>query len=236
MNNWKAVDQETAQQIDEHLMGSEVGYSVDQLMELAGLSVAIVVARCSDVSDKIAVVVGPGNNGGDGLVAARHLIQFGFSVDVYCPKEPNKELYQRLILQLKNHNVEIIRNLPKDKLTLDKYDSIVDALFGFGFKGDPREPYASFLKLLAENPYKTFAVDVPSGWHVDGGPHAQDYMPAFLISLTVPKLCALKFTGSHWLGGRFVPASTAQKFSLQLPKFTGYHLVMQLGSKAASAK
>lgn len=232
MNNWKAVDQETAQQIDDHLMSDEVGYSVDQLMELAGLSVAIVVARCSNPSDKIAVMVGPGNNGGDGLVAARHLIQFGFTVDVYCPKEPKKDLYRRLILQLQNHNIEIIKDLPRDNATLAKYDSIVDALFGFGFQGEPREPYASFLRLLANNSYKTFAVDVPSGWNVNEGPNGDDdYMPSFLISLTVPKLCAIKFTGSHWLGGRFVPATTAQKFRLQVPKFAGAHLVMQLGNK-----
>eukprot|EP01054_Gregarina_sp_Poly1_P004416 Gregarina_sp_Poly_1__4415@NODE_2381_length_2204_cov_39_811886_g857_i1_p2_GENE_NODE_2381_length_2204_cov_39_811886_g857_i1NODE_2381_length_2204_cov_39_811886_g857_i1_p2_ORF_typecomplete_len192_score17_54YjeF_N/PF03853_15/1e39_NODE_2381_length_2204_cov_39_811886_g857_i135577 len=173
-------------------------------------------------------MIGPGNNGGDGLVAARHLIQFGFPVAVYCPKEPKKPLYQRLILQLKNHNVEIIKDLPKDRSTLGKYDSIVDALFGFGFKGEPREPYAAFLKLLAENCCKTFAVDIPSGWDVNEGPHDGDYMPSFLISLTVPKLCARKFNGSHWLGGRFVPFSVAQKFQLQVPKYTGTHLVVQL--------
>lgn len=72
--------------IDEELMGP-LGFSVDQLMELAGLSVA-----CSITSEypaathkRVLVIAGPGNNGGDGLVAARHLFHFGYSVQVCLP-------------------------------------------------------------------------------------------------------------------------------------------------------
>lgn len=61
-----------------------LGFSVDQLMELAGLSVA-----CSLASEyplhthpQVLVIAGPGNNGGDGLVAARHLHHFGYQVKV----------------------------------------------------------------------------------------------------------------------------------------------------------
>ncbi len=75
--------QEDAAKIDEELMGP-LGFSVDQLMELAGLSVA-----CSVYAEypphphkRILVIAGPGNNGGDGLVAARHLYHFGYSVEV----------------------------------------------------------------------------------------------------------------------------------------------------------
>jgi NAD(P)H-hydrate epimerase len=67
--------------IDEELMGSQLGFSLDQLMELAGLSVASAVSseygKC-----RVLVVAGPGNNGGDGLVAARHLTHFGYDVKV----------------------------------------------------------------------------------------------------------------------------------------------------------
>ena len=61
-----------------------LGFSVDQLMELAGLSVACsVYAEYPPSSHKrILVIAGPGNNGGDGLVAARHLYHFGYSVEV----------------------------------------------------------------------------------------------------------------------------------------------------------
>ena len=61
-----------------------LGFSVDQLMELAGLSVACsVYAEYPPSShERVLVIAGPGNNGGDGLVAARHLYHFGYAVEV----------------------------------------------------------------------------------------------------------------------------------------------------------
>lgn len=61
-----------------------LGFSVDQLMELAGLSVAQSIgAEYSQAShSSILIIAGPGNNGGDGLVAARHLHHFGYHVKV----------------------------------------------------------------------------------------------------------------------------------------------------------
>ena len=75
--------QEDAAKIDEELMGP-LGFSVDQLMELAGLSVACSVFAEYPPSThrRILVIAGPGNNGGDGLVAARHLYHFGYNVEV----------------------------------------------------------------------------------------------------------------------------------------------------------
>ena len=77
-------------------MSTAGGFSVDQLMELAGLSVAQAVQKSFDKTQfpNILVCVGPGNNGGDGLVAARHLYHFGYKPALYYPKQPNKDLYQ----------------------------------------------------------------------------------------------------------------------------------------------
>lgn len=76
------LSQDQAQAIDLDLMGP-LGFSVDQLMELAGLSVASSLAEVysrADHSGGVLVFAGPGNNGGDGLVAARHLHHFGYRV------------------------------------------------------------------------------------------------------------------------------------------------------------
>lgn len=93
----KFLNQAEAIALDQDLM-STPGFSIDQLMELAGLSVAASVCNvcdwqlffCSKIrrerlsqeyppasSPKVLIVAGPGNNGGDGLVAARHLKHFG---------------------------------------------------------------------------------------------------------------------------------------------------------------
>ena len=67
-----------AQQLDKDLMSPEGGFCVEQLMELAGLSCAEAVFRSFPPHNyrRVLVACGPGNQGGDGLVAARHLKQF----------------------------------------------------------------------------------------------------------------------------------------------------------------
>ena len=71
----KYLTQEEAQNIDQELF-NEYSFSVDQLMELAGLSVAVALAKTYPSQREVLVFCGPGNNGGDGLVAARHLKMF----------------------------------------------------------------------------------------------------------------------------------------------------------------
>lgn len=89
-------------------------FSIDQLMELAGLSVSQVVYRVHPLNkgNRVLVACGPGNNGkapgnnsnstqnlhaylgGDGLVAARHLRQYGYQPTIYYPKRSKSDLYQ----------------------------------------------------------------------------------------------------------------------------------------------
>jgi hypothetical protein len=71
------INASLAKQIDDSLM-SVPGFSLDQLMELAGLAVAVAATRAFPLPThrRILIVCGPGNNGGDGLVAARHLCTY----------------------------------------------------------------------------------------------------------------------------------------------------------------
>lgn len=78
--------QEEATRVDQELF-NDCGFSVDQLMEMAGLSVASAVAKQYPQTDpsiqKVLICCGPGNNGGDGLVSARHLKLF-VSIGSFC--------------------------------------------------------------------------------------------------------------------------------------------------------
>lgn len=212
----KCVSQKVAQAIDVELMSSSGGFSVDQLMELAGLSVAQAIQKTFNHNEnpRVLVCVGPGNNGGDGLVAARHLFHFGFKPSLYYPKQPEKDLYQRLLAQCKNLELPVHKELSTS--VLKETDLVLDALFGFSFNGDVRDPYKEIIQEFSVTKKPIVSVDIPSGWDVEKGPtQAVQFQPQILVSLTAPKPCSAHFRGKHFLGGRFVPPALAKKFNFQ---------------------
>ncbi|KAI8052595.1 YjeF N-terminal domain-containing protein [Gilbertella persicaria] len=211
-------------------MSSSGGFSIDQLMELAGLSVAQAVQKSFDnqKSPHVLVCVGPGNNGGDGLVAARHLCHFGFKPSLYYPKQPEKDLYQRLLVQCKNLQVPVYKETSDD--LIQKSDIILDALFGFSFKGEVRDPYKEIIQIFEKISKPIVSVDIPSGWDVEEGPtEFVKFQPEIMISLTAPKPCIKHFKGkTHFLGGRFVPPALAKKFDFEVPSYPGVDQVVEL--------
>ncbi|KAJ1909441.1 hypothetical protein IWQ60_011167 [Tieghemiomyces parasiticus] len=216
------LTQKIAQEVDKELMSPAGGFVVEQLMELAGLSVAQSVAKEYPLTKygQVLVCCGPGNNGGDGLVAARHLWHFGYKPSIYYPKHSKKELFQNLVTQCNNLHIPFVDILA---VKSGDYSLIVDAIFGFSFSGAVREPFGEIMKILAESKVPIAAVDIPSGWDVEQGDvHHTDIRPEMLISLTAPKLAAKHFRGKfHYLGGRFVSSDFAHKFGLELPAYPG---------------
>ncbi|KAJ3149926.1 hypothetical protein HDU89_003382 [Geranomyces variabilis] len=192
------------------------GFSLDQLMELAGLSVA--QAICStypiETHKNILVVAGGGNNGGDGLVAARHLFHFGYSVTVYYPKPTDKPIYKGLQTQLRALHMPFVTEITN---VLKTSDVIVDAIFGFGFSGSLRAPFDTIIPQLVQSGVPIASVDVPSGWDVVKGDPGDGIKPDLLISLSVPKRGVESYTGKHFLGGRFVPPDLAKALGFSTP-------------------
>ena len=212
--------------MDVELMGDAYGFSVDQLMELAGLSCASAIVDAAFhfpgptvAKPTVLVIAGPGNNGGDGLVAARHLHHMGFTPTVLYPKHKNVDIYNRLVLQLQKLSIAFTEDYSPNT-----YDLIVDAIFGYSFQGEIRAPFRVIINELAkETRAKIVSLDVPSGWHVENGDILNTGLnPDMLISLTAPKLCSADYTGLHYLGGRFVPDEMSRRYGLDtLPAYEG---------------
>eukprot|EP00931_Biecheleriopsis_adriatica_P094244 TRINITY_DN67918_c0_g1_i1.p1 TRINITY_DN67918_c0_g1~~TRINITY_DN67918_c0_g1_i1.p1 ORF type:complete len:325 (+),score=39.42 TRINITY_DN67918_c0_g1_i1:46-975(+) len=224
------LGQDEAIAIDEELMATP-GFSIDQLMELAGLSVAGALADAYPLPSgrRVLIVCGPGNNGGDGLVAARHLYHFGYEPTVVYPKRPDKQLFINLVTQCEQLGIQVLSQLP-DSLP-DRFDVALDAIFGFSFKGKPREPFSSILEALqvASSSVKIMSVDIPSGWDVEKGDiEGTGLKPDSLVSLTAPKQAAVHFVGTHYLGGRFVPPGITEKYKLRLPCYPGTSQIVRL--------
>jgi len=223
MQSLKYLGQEEAQNIDLELF-NEYSFSVDQLMELAGYSCAVAIAKSYEPqpSKKVLVCCGPGNNGGDGLVLARHLKLFGFQPVLFYPKRTEKPLYQNMTKQCGRMEIPFVEELPDVAVLNNLYSLVVDALFGFSFVGPPRPQFALILDTLKAADVPIFSIDVPSGWDVEKGDPGGGLNPDGLISLTAPKKCARLFRGRlHWLGGRFVPPDLEAKYELNLPAYPG---------------
>jgi NAD(P)H-hydrate epimerase len=227
----KLLSQQEAAAVDQDLMEAP-GFSIDQLMELAGLSVAAAVRDAFPPSThkRVLCVCGPGNNGGDGLVAARHLVQFGYEATVVYPKRPNKPLFVNLAAQMEMMRIPLLDALPASDALSASHDVVLDAIFGFSFAGDVRAPFDTILPALRASSLPLVSVDIPSGWHVEDGPPAAGALePQVLVSLTAPKMCAAHFRGGrHYLGGRFVPPPIAEKYGVQQPPFEGADQVVRL--------
>jgi len=225
----KFLGQKEAIAIDEELF-TEYGFTVEQLMELAGLSAATAVAKCypDKVGQPVLVCCGTGNNGGDGLVSARHLALFGFHPEIHYPQRPDKPLFKSLVRQCYKMDIPFVDDV--SVVLPDKYGLVVDALFGFGFKPPIRPAFQPIMDVLLKTEVPICSIDVPSGWHVeDGCPEEGGLQPELLVSLTAPKKCARFFNGKfHFLGGRFVPPKLEEKYELALPEYPDTQCCVQI--------
>ncbi|HEX2071680.1 MAG TPA: NAD(P)H-hydrate dehydratase [Thermoleophilaceae bacterium] len=130
------------------------------LMERASLGLARLTARLAQPGLPIRVVVGAGNNGGDGLAAARLLREEGRAVDVLAVA-PLDTLAGDARANLDRLPGEPPQ--PFEPARLEGSGAIVDALLGTGFEGEVREPVAAAIAAVNAQDVPVIACDVPSG-------------------------------------------------------------------------
>jgi NAD(P)H-hydrate epimerase len=163
--------------VDEN--AAALGVPRKQLMESSGNAVARVVREVADAGASVAVVAGRGNNGGDGLVAARFLDDFDVSVHLLGRAASISTDIARenwTALQLAEYDAREVR----DSRTLDlgEPDVVVDALLGTGVTGDPREPERSAVEAINDASATVVSVDVPTGVDADTGEAADPAVDA----------------------------------------------------------
>lgn len=188
-------------------------YSIPSLilMENAGLSIVQVIMQRflgEEVQGKrVFIIAGPGNNGGDGFVVGRHLFNKGAFVGFLITVPPdnyrgdaavNLKIVQDMGLP---YTVLQPENLDSVAVELEKADLIVDALFGTGFKGVPREPFASLIRMVNKAGKPVIAVDIPSGMEADTGRISGDCIRAqATVTMGMPKLGLYLDPGAQYTG------------------------------------
>jgi NAD(P)H-hydrate epimerase len=143
----------------------EQGVPSLDLMERAGSGLARVTAAAA-YPGPVRVVVGKGNNGGDGLVVARLLRQEGREVDVLAAADLDG-LKGDAKTNLERLPGELPEAFAPDRLAGS--GAVVDALLGTGFEGEPREPLKWAIAAINDQDAPVVACDVPSGVNASTG-------------------------------------------------------------------
>ena len=163
------ADAEKAKLIDYNSI-NKYGVPSVLLMENAGVRVFDVALKTG--ASSYCVVVGKGNNGGDGSVVARHLFCSGKDVNLVllCDEADLKDDAKLMYETAKNIGVEIIVGFcDKAKECIAKSDVVIDAIFGIGFSGTPTDYYIEVINYINSLDKYVVAIDVPSGVNATNG-------------------------------------------------------------------
>ena len=215
----------------------EFGIDVLVLMENAGLAVANLARRMlggSVAGRKVFCLVGKGNNGGDGLVAARHLHNWGAQVAVVLGERradlrdgPARQLgvVEKMGLEIGGPEKE-----------LGGSELLIDALLGYSSRGDPREPVAGLIRRANGSAVQILAVDLPSGLDAtSGAPREPCVRARATVTFGLPKTGFLntksrRFVGELYVADISLPAELYRRYAQEASIFGKDNLV-KIGSR-----
>lgn len=202
------------------------GIDVLSLMENAGTAAAHLAKLMmggSVIGKRIACLTGKGNNGGDGLVASRHLHNWGAALTVVLGsgKETLGDVGARRLDSIRAMGIPVL----DAAADLTGFDLLLDALLGYNSKGAPREPLADLIRKANESRVPIMAIDIPSGLDpTTGTPNDPCVVARATLTLALPKTGFLnpasrKFVGDLYLGDVSVPMEVYRDFHQAAPLF-----------------
>ena len=207
----------------DRLMIEEYHILLIQMMENAGRNLAELARRNfgGQVDGRsIAILCGAGNNGGGGLVAARHLSNWGAEVSVKLAFDPGRlkdiPAHQWQILEV----MGLTSNQDPD---LGKAELIIDALIGYGLTGDPRPPVAEWIDRANDSRRPILALDAPSGLDTTSGiPGKPCIQASTTMTLALPKTGLLtsqakSVIGDLYLADISVPPELYRHLGIEVP-------------------
>ena len=180
------------------------------LMENAGRGSAEVITHTfPDIQKKkIAIIAGKGNNGGDGFVIARHLLNQGISVKVFLLTDPKSlrgdaEINFNIFHHMKGEAIPVpsSKDYQKVKKSLEHFDLLIDGIFGTGLDAEVRGYYREVIDHLNALQKPIVAIDIPSGLDANTGkPLGTAIRASLTITFGLPKVGHLISPGSDYVG------------------------------------
>lgn len=175
-----------------------------ELMRNAGSAAAEILMQNCKPSDKIAVICGKGNNGGDGFVIASHLYDNGYDVSVILADGmPKTEDALAMLEEAQKAGLLIVKLEQEITLSIiNDADWVVDALYGIGFKGGLNEQYFCLLDCIKG---RVLSVDLPSGVQCDtGAVQTRAFKADITVSFSTLKPANVLQPGNEYCGKVYV--------------------------------
>ena len=192
---------------------TEFGINLLQMMELAGYQLAQLATDYIHKDGKILIMVGTGHNGGGGLVAAKHLYNWGFS--------PSVHLISPDIKPVSLHQLDILSktsiNILQEKPNFAEFDLLVDEILGYNVQGNVDETVKEIINAANSSDRKILSLDIPSGLNSNtGSPFGTSIKATATLTLAAPKIGLLKkeatvFVGKLYLADVGIPKEVFEK-------------------------
>ena len=248
----RVVTAEEMRQIDKQTI-EEIGVAGIVLMEAAATAVFRSIKRNFPGCRHIGVIVGKGNNGGDGLALARQLAHKGYSVQIVLVSSPEKFTGDALtnLQVVRSLGLSVVEILSESELKtlgakIDSCDLIVDAIFGTGLRGGIEGYIKDVIEWLNSANRPIVAIDLPSGLNADTGLVEGGCICADrTVTLGLPKRGTLLYPGSptsrrtggcgHRLSAERsrIARHRGQTGHSRIMPLTGFHLVRLTPTRAA---
>ena len=208
---------------DRHAV-EKIGIPALVLMENAGIKALLTMEKILGglKGKRFTIVCGRGNNGGDGLVIARHLFNNDIPVHVFVtaiPDEMTPEARANCEILLKTGVNPVSLREPRDidrlRIAMEFSECLVDCLFGTGVSGDIRDFPAEIVRAMNDTRATRIAIDLPSGLCATTGKVSNPcFLANYTITLGVPKvglfvLPGKKAAGEIWIADIGMPAISA---------------------------
>lgn len=171
----------------------------------------------------VVVLAGRGSNGGVGLAAARHLLNWGAWVQVVCSSSSGAFAGAAAAQLAALQAMGAALAWAEDGWEIPPCDLLIDAVIGCGLRGDPRGEARSLIELANSNPAPILSLDVPSGVDAASGRVSAAYVQAAAtVSLALPKsglraAAAAEASGDLYLADIGVPAALYEQIGIAVP-------------------
>ena len=197
------------------------GISLEQMMENAGRNLAELARQLLGgqvIGRQVTVLCGAGNNGGGGMVAARHSHNMSAQVSLMLAADLSK------LKDVPAHQWSILKAIQLDQVNFDLESSafILDAMLGYGATGDPRPPIKDWIERANASGIPILSLDSPSGLDTTTGKPSQPCVRAeATMTLALPKTGLLTtqakpFVGELYLADIGVPPELYQRIGIEV--------------------